>query len=258
MRPIRFEQHQHLDGFVYVYAPGEETPVELHWPGLYQDWPDHDRTPFTEFAINNCEQEEVAVYFGLAWHLTEGLTRYAIPIWYRDPAARSIGRQPELVDWEYIVDSETPAGGERVVGFSRARVSGSDHSSSAGLFDVHAFRDLLLLQQSLWDASSAINLFAVRPGAHRRRRLLNTLRSPLPPHLVDVLDKGEMLIDVTIGMDVGTWSSLTVAVLSDLQVRLDELASAFEERVTEYEKSVPAIRDVPGFLRAIRDIAALD
>jgi hypothetical protein len=258
MKPIRFERHQHLDGFVYIYTPGDDTPVETHWPGLYQDWPGNDRTPFTEFAINNCEQEEMAVYFGLAWHLTEGHARYAIPIWHRDSAARTLGRQPELVDWEYTVDSETPAAGERVTGFGRARVADSGHRSSAGLFDVHAFRDLVLLQRALSDASSAINLFAVRPGAERRRRLLHALRSPSPPRLTDVLDKGEMLIDITIGMDVGTWSSLTVASLSDPQVRLDELTSAFEERMTEYEKSVPAIRDIADFLRAIRKLAALD
>ncbi|XVQ89344.1 hypothetical protein ACQP2K_18590 [Microbispora siamensis] len=258
MRPIRFERYQHLDGFVYVYTPGDETPVEIHWPGLYQEWPDNDRTPFTEFAINNCEQEEMAVYFGLAWHLTQGLAGYAVPIWYRDAAARSIGRQPELVDWEYTVNSETPAAAERLAGFSRARVTDPTHRSSTGLFDVHAFRDLVLLQQALWDASSAINLFAVRPGAERKRRLLNALRSPSPPHLTDVLDKGEMMIDITIGMDIGTWSSLTVASLSDLRVRLDELSAAFEKRVTEYEKSVPAVPDLAGFLRAMRTLAALD
>lgn len=45
MRPIRFEPYQHLDGFVYVHTPGDETAVEIHWPGLYQEWPGNDRTP---------------------------------------------------------------------------------------------------------------------------------------------------------------------------------------------------------------------
>ncbi|GLW22566.1 hypothetical protein DI270_030785 [Microbispora triticiradicis] len=258
MQPIHFEQQPYLDGFVYVYLPADAVPVETHWPGLYQDWPDHDHTPFTEFAINNSEQEEMAVYFGLAWHLTQGLTRYAIPLRHRDDAARAIGGQPELVDWEYVVDSEIPAVGERVVGFSRSQVADRDQRLSAGLFEVHVFRDLVLLQQALSDTSSAINLFAVRPGVGRKRRLLHTLRSPSPPRLTDVLDTGEVLIDVTIGMDLGTWSSLTVASLSGLRERLDELSSAFEGRVTEYENKVPAIGDVTGFLSAMRELAALD
>ncbi|WP_182885240.1 hypothetical protein [Microbispora sp. H10885] len=73
-----------------------------------------------------------------------------------------------------------------------------------------------------------------------------------------MLDTGEVLIDVTIGMDLGTWSSLTVASLSGLRERLDELSSAFEGRVTEYENKVPAIGDVTGFLSAMRELAALD
>ncbi|MCT9935105.1 hypothetical protein N5079_33380 [Planotetraspora sp. A-T 1434] len=84
------------------------------------------------------------------------------------------------------------------------------------------------------------------------------LRSPTVPRLSNVLDGGEMLINVTIGMDVGTWSSVTVASPTDLQDQLDELSAAFEGRVTDYEKSVPAIRDIPGFLSAMRRLAALD
>ncbi len=152
LRPIRFEQYRRLDGFVHAYSPGDETPVDVHRPGLYQEWPRQERTPFTEFAINNCEQEEMAVYFGLAWHLTDGLARYAIPVWYRDSAARTTGKPYELVGWEYRVDSET-------------------HVAAA-----------------------------------RKLRLVRALRSPSAPRLADVLDEGEMLIDITIGMDVGNWS----------------------------------------------------
>lgn len=42
MNPIHFEP---LDAFVNVYLPGEATPVEVHWQGLYGDWPAEKPTP---------------------------------------------------------------------------------------------------------------------------------------------------------------------------------------------------------------------
>ncbi|WP_204017659.1 hypothetical protein [Sphaerimonospora thailandensis] len=98
------------------------------------------------------------------------------------------------------------------MGFTRAQVSlpmssatpdQRGHRFHAGLFELHLFHDLVLLQRALWDGSSAINLFAIEPGTDRKHRLLRALRSPSPPPLADVLDEGELLIDLTIGMDMG-------------------------------------------------------
>jgi len=72
VRPLRFQTSQTRGINVYRYLPGTLTAVTRNWPGLFQDWPP-EPTPFTEYAVNNNNMEEVAVYIGLAWRLTAGL-----------------------------------------------------------------------------------------------------------------------------------------------------------------------------------------
>lgn len=59
MNPIRFtptvEDRQHL------HLPGDHLAVTVHWPGLYEEWPDGAR-PWTEYAVSNSPSEEAAVY----------------------------------------------------------------------------------------------------------------------------------------------------------------------------------------------------
>lgn len=184
-------------------------------------------------------------------------------MWYRDEAARSIGKPFSLVDWEYSIDAEKRAA-DRIQGFTPARVAVSvpstpwerAHAHQTGLFDVDTFTDLVHLQQALWDANSSINLFAVAPGPHRKQRLLASLRSPHPPQLEDVLEQNELLIDLTVGMDLNDWTSITVASLTDQRARLETLSTTFNTRVRTYESQAPSIPDVPTFLHAMAHLAA--
>ncbi|MFI6502417.1 hypothetical protein [Nonomuraea typhae] len=129
MNPIRFERR---DRFVTAYLPGDAPPVEVHWDGLYQDWTGEPRTPFTEFAIDTCEREEMAV-----------------------------------------------------------------------------------------------------------------------------LEGDELLIDLTVGMDLDTTTALTVISPGDWDARLAELATEFDYRVLEYEALVPSLDGMAAFLGAMARLSAL-
>lgn len=268
MHPIRFEAAP-CDGMdAFHYLPGDDVAVSRHWPGLFEHWPE-GKTPFSEWAVNNDNMEEVAVYVGLVWRLTAGLARYAIPAYYRDEAARMLGREPVLVDWEYDVDAERLTAAARDNGFvpgrsavtirPRPTVWQVANAARAGLFALASPRDLVAaLRALLLDASSEITVFAVSPGAERFERLTTALRGPVRPTLGDVLGDDGIFVDLTIGSDLGYSDSVTVASRTDMRSALTDLAADCTKHVESYEHQVDELRSIPDFLRVMPALAGVD
>jgi len=264
VHPLHFQHSKERDINVYRYLPGTRTAVTRHWPGLFQEWPPGP-TPFTEYAVNNNNMEEVAVYTGLVWRLTAGLARYAIPTYYREEAAQALGREPVLVDWEYDIEADDPhAVGDNgfVPGRSTAdsRRPDARHAvDRAGLFDLSAPRDLVrLLHAVLSDASSEVTLFAVAPGPARLKELVASLSGSSRPSLPSVIRDAEVFVDLTIGIDVDYYDAVSVASHADLQPRLDALAIDFARRIEAFEGCVDNLTDVGAFLRAIPELSGID
>ncbi|MFJ5774590.1 hypothetical protein [Streptomyces sp. NPDC093094] len=268
MHPIRFEAVQRHGVHVFHHLPGDDVPVSRHWPGLSEEWPE-GRTPFSEWAVNNNNTEEVAVYVGLVWRLTAGLARYAIPAYYRDDAARTLGREPVLVDWEYDVDAERLTAESRDNGFVPGRSALTlrppptawevENAGRAGLFPLATPRDLVsALHAVIFDASSEITVFAVPPGAERFERLTAALRGPVRPVLGDVLGDDGIFLDLTIGSDAGNHDSVVVASCTDLRGPLTALAADCAQRIESYEQRLHELRDVTDFLRMMPELAGVD
>lgn len=268
MHPIEFVAAEREGAHVFHYTPGDNLAVSRHWPGLFESWPE-GKTPFTEWAVNNNNMEEVAVYVGFIWRLTAGLARYAIPAYYRDDAERTLGRTPTLVDWEYEVDSEQMTASLRDKGFVPGRSAVTmrpkrtsrqvQNSNRAGMFPLVTPRDLVAaLQAVIFDASSEITLFAVASGPARFKRLTAALRGPVRPTLAEVLSDDGIFVDLTIGSDMGNYDSVIVASPTDLLPRLAGLAAHYACRIEEYEQRLNELRDVPDFLRAMRKLAGVE
>ncbi|WP_105970708.1 hypothetical protein [Streptomyces geranii] len=264
MHPLHFQYAPEQGINVYRYLPGAQTAVTRHWPGLFQDWPP-EPTPFTEYAVNNNNTEEVAVYTGLVWRLTAGLARYAIPSYYREEAAQTLGREPILVDWEYEIEAEVPhevRDNGFVPGQSTAaglRPTTWKDTNRAGLFNLSTPRDLVrLLQAVLLDASSEITVFAITPGPARLKDLVTALSGPSRPSLPSVIRDTEIFVDLTIGSDVDYYDAITVASHTDLQPRLDELANDFARRIEAFEERADSLPDVAAFLGAVPELSGID
>ncbi|MCF2531782.1 hypothetical protein [Yinghuangia soli] len=269
MHAITFEKGRDESGLrVYRHLPGENVAVTRNWAGLYEAWPDADTTP-SPWPINNAVPEELAVYAGLAWRLTDGFARYAIPGYYRDEAQRLLQREPVFVDWEYEVDATGLTAETRDKGFVPARAMvrirpkptpwEREHAKHAGLFVLDSPRDLLSALRAVHgDASGAVTIFAVAPGAERFTRLVEALRGPECPRLADVLGEDGLLVDVTFGEDLGNYHSLTVASATDLGGTLDTLAAEYTRRVEAYEARVDEIADMAGFRRAMAQLSGID
>ncbi|MFG2722749.1 hypothetical protein ACGFW5_31295 [Streptomyces sp. NPDC048416] len=269
MQPLHFEPVRAHGLMAHHHLPGDRTVVTRHWPGLFRTWPEGEGpTPFSEYAVNNNNAEEVAVYAGLVWRLTEGLTRYAIPAYCRYDAERLLAQEPVLVDWEYEVDAEQLTATSRDKGFVPGRSArrlgpgprdgGAAHDPHAGLFRLVTPRDLVgLLHAVLVDASAEITVFAVEPGQDRHTDLVGALRGAKRPDLADVIAGRELFVDLTIGSDVGNHDSIMVASHADVGPRLAGLASDYRRRVTAYEDRADSLSDTAAFLRAMPSLTGV-
>jgi hypothetical protein len=267
VKRIRFDAAVENGVNVYRYLPGADVPVEVHWTGLYQEWPE-DRTPWTEYAVNNGNTEEIAVYLGLIWRVTAGLARYGIATYYRDKAAVILHQEPRLIDWEYEVAAEELDPGRRDHGFVPGRSCvpirpaptawQSEHVAQTGMFSIAEPRDLVgLLRATLLDASAEVVIFGVEPGPDRLAALTRSLSGAARPSLAAVLRSGDVFTDLTVGVDLGYCDSITIASHADLTARLHHLAGDYDQRIADYEAKVGGLPGTPAFLAAMRDLTGI-
>ncbi|WNV90016.1 hypothetical protein [Umezawaea sp. Da 62-37] len=263
---IRFESDRLGGLHRYAYLPGEDLPLDDPWAGLFEEWSEDGvlmtRTPMTEYAVNNCNCEEVAVYLGLVWRLTEGRHRVALPTYYRDEAAALVGQEPTFVEWEYDVDAAVPDLAGRDKGFVPGRACvpfrpeptawQREHAAQAGLFDLREPSDLVaMLRATLGDATAEVTVFAVED----RERLVHALRTPTRPDLASVLAPGDVFVDLTIGVDEHYSDSIVVVSHDDLGARVAELTEDAERRIAGYDPA--ELADMPAFLDAMGGLSGL-
>jgi hypothetical protein len=249
MRPFAFHHSVHGALHRYAHTPGEATVVtEANWPVLRSEWPAGQPTPMLRHAVDDNNTEEVAVYLGLPWRLTDGRSRHAIPCYFRDQAARLLGREPRFVAWEYDVEADEADPGRRENGFVSARASipirprptafQLAHRHEAGLFHLTRHEDLVgLTRAALGDASAEVSVFAVADD--RQDALVDALWAPEAPELSDLLGDGDLFVDLTLGVDLGYYDSLIVPSRDDITERLAHLAAEREAAIAAYEARVP-------------------
>jgi hypothetical protein len=265
MRAFRFVHSFNGGLHRFVHAPGDTKVVEQHnWPVLTGDWSTARDTPFLRFAVNNNNTEEVAVYLGLMWHLTDGLHRCAIPAYYRDQATRLLGHEPRFVAWEYEVDATQKDPLRRDIGFVPARsavpvpasVFEKDHRAQAGLFDIATFDDLVSLTvATLGDASAEVTLFALKDQSGIDR-LQHRLAHRTVPSLADVLEPGDRFIDLTLGVDLGNWDSLIIASKDAIADEVGTVSRRFERAVDRYERRIDETSTIEAMLVQLSRLAA--
>ncbi len=264
-----------MDDLKFVRMPRDSVEVwqfiarpqgqVTHWPGLLESGR-HDERPWQQFAVSGMKAEEVAVLSGLAWSLgTEGRRCFAIPTYWRDEAAKELGTECELVDWEFAVEADVEDPAARAVGFVPARTplpsyGASDwqvsHEHNAGLFALADIADLVALLRGMifQDAAIEVNLFFVRDEPRRRAELAAGLRGGDPPTLSALLRPGELFVDLSLGIDLGYVDGLFVASHDDLDDVLTVQSAAYRNALSNYERSLDRINDGHAFLAALHEL----
>jgi hypothetical protein len=236
--------------------------VERHWDGLHRPWPeDRDRNPFFTHGVNNNNREEVAVYLGLAWALTEGRDRWAIPVNGLEDVRKWYGREDfDLVRWDYHVDAEQADWSARDRGFTKAtypvdrdQLRGPTSAGAgrpAGVYAVRNRRELTdLMVACLGDVWSTVVVFGVDPDSgmpvHER------LRDRRRPTLRHVVGPRESFVVVIIGADLGYYDSVLVAADGDRRDEFERVFDLFRRRINTYEATLDSIQSTDEFLRAL-------
>jgi hypothetical protein len=269
-RSFEFEHWIDEDGVhTHRYVARDGPVVERNWSGLFGEWPERGPTPFTEYAVNNNNCEEVALYLGLIWRLTSDLAVYGVPRYDRDQAMRAAGAPFALIRWEYEVENEVGESLGEVRGYvparSAVRVSPppspweAEHAGDAGFFALpvfSVFRDVL--QGLFADASAELNVYALTPQHQKVVKLVDALQGTQTPRLAALLRDGEMLIDLSVGVDAEYKDLIVIRSLGDVSDRLDPLVREYESAIAAYEAHVDEISSVDEFNARIGNLLNLD
>ncbi|WP_433788855.1 hypothetical protein [Actinoplanes sp. CA-252034] len=269
---LRFEHAYHGGLHCYVVRAGEADVPNPIWRGLWeQEYPDDaDQNPWFRHAINNNDGEALAVWRALAWALTRGRSRFAIPAYYRDETAQRLGMTREavrLVRWEYEVNVEEPDWPAADTGFVLARACvplrpapdpwQREHAGFAGLFELLSFRHLTDFALTVsGDASSEITMFALRdPG--RARSLASTLDQADRPALTEILQPGDIFLNLAVMHDLGAGAASYFTVKTPEAIdEVDQLAGHFSEAFRRYASRAEEIRTFGEFHTAIDNLLA--
>jgi len=219
-------------------------------------------SPLHEFGTTAGSFAAAAAYLGLAFRLTAGLERWVLPAYYRDHAEKALGREPELVRWEFEVEIPPDGSACRPVGFVPAHacvpydstVEERARADRAGLFEIRTFRELAAANLALSsDASSELSLFGIMPG--EIGRLTEALRGERKPELAELLRPGEVFVDVVMGYDLGYPDSLLIASRDDISERIEILRGETVAGLARFEAEVEQVGDIAGYMRLLRRIA---
>lgn len=260
MKPFRFD-HSMEDGLhVWRYLDLDGGPLE---GGCYVDfdWPDDKPVPGN---VAYATRESAAAYLGFAWRLAAPRFVFALPRWYRELTSDYLGREPELVNWEYDIADEEGDDPGALRGFVRSRSStpapphplGWDvaHPPAAGLWSISSLEELLAAHRAtLGDSSGETNLYCRADGD--RDLLVWALRDREQPSLPAVLGPDDVFVDVVVGDDLGYADAVVVQAHADLSVRVDALAADYERALYRYEAALPEIRTIPEFLERLDRLA---
>lgn len=253
--PFRYSQ---ADGLYRADILPDHGPFLRGWR-----WPDDksclldselELTPLVEkFAIRDLE--EIAIFLGLIWQLTEGYARLVLPCGEGTIAASGLGRQGEAVRWEYNLDVEGRSGTVSEGGFFHSQGFVSLSTSPSQMFRVGQFAELVALQRVLHgcDFSWELNVFAVRPG--RYADVATTLAGNDRPVLREVLQGDELFIDFHVISEWGFDGALFVRSCVPLYDRLQPLIARFERAILEYEAKANSPLDLRTVFAAMHAFA---
>ncbi|MDF1598063.1 MAG: hypothetical protein P1T08_18480 [Acidimicrobiia bacterium] len=256
-------------GDLHTYHCAVELAGDVLWPGLYEVYSeDRLQSPYFRFAINNNDGEALAVWRALAWAVTAGRSRFAIPCYYRDDAARLLSIEPAdivMIDWEYDVEAEPGSLSDVDRGFVPARSVvpirpeptswERAHRAKAGFFELRNSSDLIALALAVGgDASSEITIFGLA-GEDRPTRLVERLRGETRPRLQEILDSGDVIVDLAVDHDGYGRSHMSIRACEPLP-EVEILTGHYRQAFHRYREAVSNIDDFEQFAMAIDQLLA--
>jgi hypothetical protein len=104
-----------------------------------------------------------------------------------------------------------------------------------------------VLKGLLSDASAELNLYALTPKHQEVVKTVDALQGAEAPRLPSVFRSGEMLIDLSIGVDQGYEDVIVIRSPTDLGDRLPPLVQEYEAAIADYDRDVEKLSVVNEF-----------
>ena len=193
--------------------------------------------------------EASALFVGLIWRLTWRRAIYAVPRYWREAGFYAAGEPYALIRWEYEVEDSAEGEIGALRGFVPARSCvrlspppgpwEREHADFAGFFETPVFSMLReVFRGLLGDATAAMNVYAFDRG--NVERAVAALSSEQQPELRDVLNEGDLMIHLGVGID---WPANVIVVhtLSAIDSQLEALREEYQASMERFEASVPEI-----------------
>lgn len=263
---FHFDYRRHGALYEATWSPIDAELFVPRWTGLYEEYgSDEGTNPWLAYAVNNGFGEAALAVRLLAWALTDGRNRAVLPSYYRDEAARELGRSPESTDfvrWQYEVgcDARDPARGD--IGFVAGRACvpirpkptefEAAHASEAGVFHIDSFEQLTKVHLAVsGDASSEVSVFGLRSSQDRYRDLLAGLRVEQRPSLDDLLADDELFVHTGLDHDGFGLSSMVVKSPSDFEALLAAVTEKVRSAFDTYLGAIPSLNSWPDWFTAV-------
>jgi hypothetical protein len=246
---LPFEYWRDRELFWARFVADGEPPVRSHWPGLsdVEAIDAIETKQWLNLAINNNNQEEVAVYLRLAWGMLRHRVILGNAYYYSGDAAEELKQPGTIVRWQFEVDAEGPPGYAAALGFTPARSSvvirpePTEHQlymrDKTLLFRLREFGEIaILLRNVLGDASGEISLLGTTESGIAG--ITEGLRGESRPDLFTLLGATDVFVDVGIGVDLGNNDYILMASKEPLEPRLELVRREAEKAIDDYERAM--------------------
>lgn len=182
---------------------------------------------------------------GLAWALTEGLDREVLISGDAAQVKRWFDRDDlRPTRWEYLTQADALNWQQREGRF--VRVGDVRGAAPSGTFPLDARRELVnVLVASLSDVWATV--LVVGMPTTSTTNAADRLSDIRPPTMSSLLSGGGVAVDVTIGVDLGYFDSVDVAMSGDRRTDLERVLDEFRQRIATFETSLPSVSSLPDY-----------
>ncbi len=234
-----------------------------------------DKTQYQHLLLNfgynnNSYEENIFIYESLIWDLIKDKKIYVIINFRAATFLNDNELKYDKVDWEYQILHQINLDNNKTLffdnGFVEAetgpikpptpRWNNKDEDKTA-LLEIRDLKTFLRVIASLiMDDFSSINLFCF--SENQKEKLVSILQDEEEPELNEILDEGDLFINLFLGADEGYKDYILIKTKSDLSEKLNQITNKLNQAGKFYEEELDDIDSFEKFMSLIQNIFRLE
>lgn len=222
------------------------------------------------FAYNNTHEENIFIYESLIWDLIKDKKIFIIINFRAASFLMSNDLKYDKVNWEYQIIHQDDLEGNKILffdnGFIEAetgpikpptpRWNNKDEDKTA-LFEIKDLKTFLRVIASIvMDDFSSINLFCF--SENQKEKLISMLTDEDEPNLEDILDDGDLFINLFLGGDEGYKDYILIKSKSNFSEKLNQITNKLNQAGKFYEEELDDIDSFEKLVNLIQNCFRLE